>query len=310
MRLFPIKPMLSEASEPFDSKQHLYEIKWDGTRCISFINEKQLLQNRRLSDITKRYPEIKIEIRAKQAVLDGEIVVMDKGMPSFRMLQQREHVEDAFRIKLLSQCMPASYIVFDILYIDNKEITHLPLLERKKILAQTLIENERVYLSDYILEKGREYFREATGRGLEGVMAKDIESPYLMGKRSRYWLKIKKSASIDAIICGITEGGGEREKYFGALVLGCYEKGELRYIGRVGTGFKEEDFLEITSLLQGLEHACPFKEVPQMEVKVKQWFKPDIVCQVFYDEITGDKKLRAPRFGGLRLDKPPDDCTI
>lgn len=302
--------MLAGASEPFDSSRHLFEIKWDGTRCISFVDEKQVLQNRRLVDITKRYPEIKIEIKAKQAVFDGEIVVMDKGMPSFRMLQQREHVEDAFRIKLLSQRMPASYIVFDILYLNNENITSLPLLERKKILAQTLMENKHVFLCDYVLEKGKQYFEEAVKKGLEGAMAKDIESPYLIGKRSNYWFKIKKSASIDAIICGITEGEGWRERYFGALVLGCYEKGELRYIGRVGTGLKEKDFLEITRLLQGLEHACPFKEVPQMEVKVKQWFKPGIVCQVFYDEITGDKKLRAPRFGGIRLDKPPEDCTI
>lgn len=302
--------MLSEASEPFDSKQHLYEIKWDGTRCISFVDEKQVLQNRRLVDITKRYPEIKIEIKAKQAVFDGEIVVMDKGKPDFHMLQEREHIEDAFRIKLLSERIPASYIVFDILYLDNKAIVDVPLFERKKILAQTLIENEQVYVCDYILEKGKEYFREATRRGLEGVMAKDIESPYLTGKRSRYWLKIKKSASVDAIICGITVGEGWREKYFGALVLGCYEDRELRYIGRVGTGFKEEDFPEIARLLQGFEHACPFKEVPQMEVKVMQWFKPVVVCQVFYDEITSDKRLRAPRFGGIRLDKPPEDCTI
>jgi ATP-dependent DNA ligase len=205
--LFPIKPMLSEASEPFDSRQHLYEIKWDGTRCISFVNEKQVLQNRRLVDITKRYPEIKIEIKAKQAVFDGEIVVMDKGLPQFRLLQQREHIEDAFRIKLLSQRMPASYIVFDMLYLNNENITTMPLLDRKKILAQTLLENEHVFLCDYVLEKGKQYFEEAVKKGLEGVMAKDIESPYLTGKRSSYWLKIKKSASIDAIICGITEGG-------------------------------------------------------------------------------------------------------
>lgn len=302
--------MLAEASEPFDSRQHLFEIKWDGARCISFVNEKQVLQNRRLVDITKRYPEIKLEIRAEQAVFDGEIVVMDKGLPKFHLLQEREHVEDAFRIRLLSERVPASYIVFDILYLDNKDITHLPLLERKKILAKTLIENEHVFLSDYILEKGKEYFREATGRGLEGVMAKDIESPYLIGKRSSYWLKIKKIGSIDAVICGITEGEGWREKYFGALVLGCYEKGELRYIGRVGTGFKEEDFLEIMRLLSGLEHTCPFKEVPQMPVRVKHWFKPVAVCQVFYNEITSDKKLRAPSFGGLRIDKPAEDCVI
>ncbi len=180
MKLFPIKPMLAEASESFDSRQHLFEIKWDGTRCISFIDGKLVLQNRRLIDITKRYPEIKIEIKAKQAVLDGEIVVIRKGMPDFYMLQQREHIDDALKISLLSKRMPASYIVFDILFIDEKEITHLPLLERKKILAEALVENEHVYLSDYILGEGRKYFEEAVKRGLEGVMAKDIESPYLI----------------------------------------------------------------------------------------------------------------------------------
>lgn len=306
----PIKPMLAEASEPFDSEKHLFEIKWDGARCISFVNDGQMLQNRRLIDITKRYPEIKIQIQAKQAVLDGEIVVMEESRPRFDLLQQREHIEDVFRIKLLSESIPASLIVFDILYLDNKEITHLPLLERKRILSQILIENEHVFLCDYILKEGKKYFNEATKRGLEGVIAKDIESPYLTGKRSRYWLKIKKTASIDAIICGITEGEGEREKYFGALVLGCYENGELCYIGRVGTGLKTEDFPVIMKVLSGFEHTCPFKEIPAMEVKVKQWFKPEIVCQVYYNEITGDKKLRAPSFRGLRPDKPAEECII
>jgi len=302
--------MLAESSEPFDSKKHLFEIKWDGTRCISFVDKKQVLQNRRLADITRRYPEIRIEINAEQAVFDGEIVVMDRGLPKFGLLQEREHVEDAFRIKLLSERIPASYIVFDILYLDNRKIVDLPLLERKRILAQTLIENEHVFVCDYIPEKGKEYFSQAVKRGLEGVMAKDIESPYLMGKRSRYWLKVKKIASIDAIVCGITEGEGARERYFGALVLGCYENGELRYIGKVGTGFKEGDFREIMSTLQGFESTCPFREVPETEVRVKQWYKPEVVCRVSYNEITSDKKLRAPRYGGLRLDKPPQECII
>lgn len=306
-----IAPMLAEPAEgPFDSSEYFFEVKWDGTRALAFVGGKTRLQNRRFVDITARYPDIVINIKGSEAILDGEIIVMHKGIPDFRMLARREHIIDPLKIKYLSQQLPASYIVFDILYHDGIDLTGKPLFERKKILDEVLFESDSVLRCDYISGDGEKYYRAVVERGLEGVMAKRMDSPYLTGRRSRYWLKIKKMRTLELIICGITKGEGWREPYFGALLLGGYMGGKLTYMGRVGTGFEASDLEMLMEEFRGLESKCPFEEIPEVDAEVKTWLVPRLVCMVEFNEITHDKRLRAPRYKGLRRDKAPEECVI
>ncbi len=307
-----IKPMLAISSRPFDSDKHIFEIKWDGTRCIAFIDRYGIrLQNRRLMDISYRYPEFKDfkgAIEGGSAVLDGEIVILYKGRPDFERLQQREQIGDRFRIKLLSETMPATYIVFDILYLRDKSLMALPLINRKRILSENIVPSENIIISAYY-EKGLELYNLALKKGFEGIMAKDKESPYLQGKRSPYWLKIKRSNDIDAVICGIMEGKAETIPV-GSLILGLYRKGKLVHIGQVGTGFNEKQIQQLLKIAERLHTSkTPFREIPSLKREV-QWLRPEIVARVRFLEWTKDKKLRSPVFVNFRFDKSPIECEL
>ena len=308
-----IRPMLAKPSSPFDSDRHIFEFKWDGTRCIAFINKKILrLQNRRLIDITYRYPElqsIRDKFSAKSAILDGEIVLLSEGKPSFEKLQQREHIEDSDRIEILSGLIPATYIAFDLLYLNGRPTVKKPLIERRRLLQELFPLSGNILFSEGFT-KGRLLLKEALKYGFEGIMAKDKMSPYLPGERSGYWLKIKKSFDIDAVVCGYLEGYGGRAHAFGSLVIGVYDKNELIHIGQVGTGFDSSTIDRLYSLLNKIRtDTCPFKEKPEIKRKVF-WIRPEIVVRVGYQEWTKDRKLRVPRFERLRHDKNPEECTI
>lgn len=305
-----IKPMLAHSADPFDSEDFLYEWKFDGTRCICFIGEKLKLQNRRLLDITHRYPELtlKQDVNAKEAIIDGEIVVLRGGKPDFRALQTREHVGDRLRIELLSQTMPATLMAFDLLYLDGKSLIDLPLVERKAKLQEILTESPRVLFSRHVETHGKRYFEEIARLGLEGAMAKRRLSTYQIGKRSRDWLKLKATKTLDCVIVGYTPGEGWRSGYFGALALGAYREGKLEFLGRVGTGFGEELLKLLAPMLNARETPTgPVDVEPPYEVR---WVKPELVCEVKYLELTPDLKLRAPSFKRLRSDKPPEECEL
>jgi len=217
------------------------------------------------------------------------------------------------RIELLSKIMPATLIVFDILHKDGEDLINLPLIERKKILEEVVEENERIVISTYVIGKGKKFFEEVKKRGLEGVMAKKLDSTYQLGKRSKDWLKIKYLKTLDCIICGFTEGTGWREEYFGALLCGIYYQGKLLYIGRVGTGWNEEDLKQLTSLLKKLEiDKNPFdvfEEEPSIVEKV-HWVKPKLVAEIKFMNLSKDLKMRAPSFKRLRDDKKPGECIL
>ena len=272
--------------------------------------------NRRGIWFHDRYPELRDiwkNVKAKRVVLDGELVVFKEGKPDFYALAEREHVEEKMRIELLSKIMPATLIVFDILHKDGEDLINLPLIERKKILEEVVKENERVVISTYVIGKGKKFFEEVKKRGLEGVMAKKLDSTYQLGKRSKDWLKIKYLKTLDCIICGFTEGTGWREEYFGALLCGIYYQGKLRYIGRVGTGWNEEDLKQLTPLLKKLEiDKNPFdvfEEEPSIVEKV-HWVKPKLVAEIKFMNLSEDLKMRAPSFKRLRDDKGPEECIL
>ncbi len=307
-----IKPMLAESREtPFDSPDHLFELKWDGTRALAFVRGgAHRFQNRRLSFIEGRYPELAPRTR-KDAILDGEIVVMDGALPSFEKLQEREKASGAIRVNYLAKTLPATYIVFDILYVEGREVMSLPQSERKALLRDTVVEDDRTVLSDVIEGRGVDYFNAVHAKGLEGIIAKRKTARYYPGRRSSDWIKIKKKATQDCVVAGVTVGEGERTDTFGSLVLGAYHEGRLVHVGRVGTGFSEALRRSLTKRLSSLrQDACPFAEVPELDVPLGFWTRPVLVVEAHFLEWSKDRHMRAPTFARLREDKPPADCIV
>ncbi len=289
--------------------------KLDGTRCICFKRRKEVrFLNRRGIFFEKRYPEI-VEVLKKlkeNFIIDGEIVVFDKeNKPNFYLLAEREHTDDKIRIEILSKKFPATYVVFDILNLNGKDLKNYPLLKRKSILNNLIKDSERVKKC-YYTEDGEALWKVVKKLKLEGVMVKKKDSPYLQ-KRSELWLKVKTLKSLDVIICGYTEGEGKREKLLGAILCGIYYKGKLIYLGRCGTGFDERELENLSNTLKKIEtNKNPFyefKEEPSILKKIR-FVKPKIVAEVKFMNLSKNLKMRAPSFKRLRNDKKVKDCVL
>jgi len=294
-----IAPMLAYSSPPFDSPRHLFEIKWDGTRCLLFFQNQGIrLQNRRLQDITPRYPDLAglhRQLNGRNAILDGELVVLSEGRADFRKLQQREQVADPMKVELVAQKLPATYIVFDVLYRNDEPCLHLPLSRRKEILADLLEESAQMVESGYIEARGLSFYREAVARGLEGVMAKALDSPYLIGKRSRHWLKIKPRGKAICFIAGYSEGQGARAESFGSLALATRDEQGWRFRGMVGSGFNDAELQQIKTRLSALEQKSPVVPLDETPQGIT-WVKPELRCEVTFQEETPRGHFRAPAF--------------
>ncbi|MFN2433870.1 MAG: DNA ligase D [Nitrososphaeraceae archaeon] len=315
-----IKPMLAHPFEKaFDSKEWVFEVKWDGVRAILFKNGREIrIQSRNGNDITKRYPEVvaaaKLSLRAyKSAILDGEIVVLnEEGIPDFHTHQHRMHVQSLQEIMALSVEYPSTYYVFDILNKDNQNIEGLGYLERRDLLSSTLKTNNTIKISEFIEEKGTKILKSSKELKLEGIVAKHKDSVYREGNRSRDWLKIKNTKTQDCVIIGYTEGLGSRANHFGSLVLAVYSATEkkLKFAGHAGTGFNDQTLTEIYSKLRELEtKSRPIDIVPYLN-RATTWLKPVLVAEVKFDEWTPDAILRAPVFMRLREDKKPEECLV
>jgi bifunctional non-homologous end joining protein LigD len=304
------KPMLAkEASRPFSSKDWIFEIKWDGFRAIGYVNEEVSLRSRNNKELIDNFPEMQeLKKLTKNVVLDGEIVVIRNGKADFQALQERGKAVKSAEIQSQRGRLPAQYIVFDILEKDGKTIMNLPLLERKKILQDSVKEGEHVVLSDFVEEQGEAYYEAALKKGLEGVIAKRKASSYQPGLRTGDWMKMKQLQSCDCVIFGYTKGTGARANTFGALILGLYDKETPVFIGKVGTGFSQETLEDLSEKFKVLKtDKAPFKTGLHENAT---WLKPKLVCEVYYQLVTNDRKLRMPRFGGLRKDKSPSECGI
>jgi len=309
-----IFPMLAKIGSKSDLKlkNYLYEAKLDGTRCILYKvgNEVRML-NRRGNWFDHRFPEIVEEAKKLKGnmILDGEVIVLDKkGLPSFNMLQSRDQSENKLRIQLLAKQMPATLYVFDIIAHEDTDFTKLKLLERKYILNQKLPDNlVRIKKVFYKEGSGMELWKNVKKFGIEGVMAKDMESKYLFENRSKLWLKIKNVKTTDAIICGYALGIRE---YFASLVLGQYYRGNLIHIGNVGTGFDYKQIEDIGKMLQKIRtKKAPFKARTHVPREIV-WVKPKYVAEVEFLEYTKYLHLRAPSFKRLRFDKPLRECIV
>ena len=304
------KPMLAkEADKPFSDKDWIFEIKWDGFRALAYINEKVSLRSRNNKELIDNFPELKeLGQLTQNVVLDGEIVVIRNGQPDFQALQERGKAEKQSEISNYSLRQPAQFVVFDILEKNGQPLTKLTLLERKGILKESMKEGKHVVLSDFVEEKGETYYKIALNKGLEGIIAKQKKSLYQEGLRTGKWLKIKRLQSCDCVIFGCTKGTGARSKTFGALILGLYKDTTPVFIGKVGTGFNQTTLEELCKAFEPFKTENPaFKTGLHEEIT---WLKPKLVCEIHYQTITNDLRLRMPRFRGLRKDKAPQECTI
>ncbi len=310
----PIRPMMAKTGEPFDSGDFIFEPKWDGLRALLFKHDNRIeLQNRNLRDVTAGYPELqelKSSIKAKAAVIDGEAVVLNpKGLPDFGQMQNRFGISDATRAEILRKTIPVTYVAFDLLHLNGKDLISKPLEERKARLKSILREGPHLLFGDHIEREGRRFYKEASKRGFEGIIAKRRDSPYLPGIRADSWVKVKGAKTLDCVIVGFTQGEGSRASSFGALVAAVHDrKGQLQHIGNVGGGFNNRGLEEITSMLSKLVRKRRVIEGPVEAPSPITWVRPRLVCEVKYASITHDKKLRFPRFNRLRTDKSPEEC--
>jgi bifunctional non-homologous end joining protein LigD len=293
-----VKPMLAAAVDrSFDKPGWMFEIKWDGYRAIAEVTAKKTrLYSRKQLSFGAYGPIVEsLKKLGHEAVLDGEIVVLDEaGKSQFQLLQNYKRTKAG----------PLVYYVFDLLYLDGHDLRGLPLLRRKQILAAILGDLPNIKLSDHVEERGVAFFDAVAERGLEGMIAKDGAGRYHEGRRSKSWLKVKTGLRQDAIICGYTEPRGSREN-LGSLILGVYDDGNLVYIGNAGSGFTRESLADVWERLGPLhQEKAPFKKPPKTDMPA-HWVKPELVCQVAFAGWSSDGHLRFPIFQGVREDMPP-----
>ena len=300
----PMKATLVHAS--FSDPDWIFERKLDGERCLLHKKGRTVtLYSRNEKRKNTTYPEIADAVSRLDAscILDSEIVTFDGKVTSFKQLQQRIHRKDPDE-EILRECPVYAY-VFDILYLDGYDLTDLPLRERKKVLHSVLEGEDPLRLLPHRNEEGEAYLEEASQKGWEGLIAKDAHSGYVH-KRSRKWVKFKCGHRQEMVIAGYTEPKGERIG-FGALLLGYYEDGRLRYAGRVGTGFDEAFLKDFHATMQRKERkTSPYADDVEDEETI-HWIEPTFVAEVGFTEWTQKGCLRHPRFLGLRDDKAPQE---
>lgn len=295
-------PMLARlASAPFDDKDWIFEIKYDGFRALTFKDKGVTLLSRNHKSFNDRFPDIvkALEKLPGRCILDGEIVMLDEKKRSrFQLLQN-----------VGNQKAKAYYYIFDILSYEGKDLRSLPLLKRKAFLKTLLSHNHSKCLqfSTHVTRYGKKFFLQAKKKGLEGIMAKRSDSPYL-SSRSSDWLKIKAKQGQEFVIGGFTQPRGRR-KYFGSLLLGIYQRGKLIYVGHVGTGFNHKMLASLYKTMLPLKRSTsPFSIEPPPNNPVT-WIRPKLVCEIAFAEWTDKGILRQPTFKGLRTDKDPQKVT-
>jgi bifunctional non-homologous end joining protein LigD len=296
---FRVKPMLAIlVPEPFHKLGWVYEEKYDGLRFLAYKEEDRIqLVSRNEIDRTSRFPHIAEAIRSLRPttlLLDGEIVAFDRQEISrFQLLQQGKG--EPF------------YAVFDCLFVDGKDLRREPLSERRAALENVLNQSEFLMLSRRLADNGLQAYRLAQHRGFEGLVAKDISSPYVEGRSSK-WLKVKVHQEDEFVIVGYTPPAGARE-HFGALLLGAYKDGKLHYVGKVGTGFDHQTLRALYKKFQPLVRKQSPLVDPPRERDVT-YLAPKLVAQISFQEWTADQKLRQPVFLGLRDDKPTKEVLL
>jgi DNA ligase D-like protein (predicted ligase) len=298
-----LRPMQAGSAEaPFSSPDYLFEVKWDGLRCLLLVSPSAEVHvlDRRLHDLTEQLPDVAAAAAAlpRGSILDGELVTTDaEGRPDLERLRRRIALGPGSGI-------PVSFLAFDLLWLDGKPQLRQPLARRKQRLRRAVSRDATIVVPDHIEGEGVELFEACLERGLEGVMAKHRDSTYVPGQRSPFWLKVKAVKSDDFVVTGWLPG-----QPFGPLLVGYYERGRLLPCGSVGGGFDPESVEVITRELARLQtDACPLEPPPILTAPV-HWVRPELVISVRYSEWSPDGTLRFPIFNGLRPDIHPAECV-
>ena len=300
-----LRPMQAASAEaPFSSADYLFEVKWDGLRCLLFRdpNGRVHLLDRGMNDLTDVVPEVTAAgARVPPgSVIDGELVATDAdGRPDYPRLRQRVTGGAALRDQI-----PVAYLAFDALYMEEKPLLRQPVIRRRARLRKAIETGGHLFVPDHIEEDGVELFEACLERGLEGVVAKHKQSQYVPGQRSPFWLKVKAVKSDDFVVIGWMG-----EKPFDALVVGYHEDGRLLPCGTVGGGYDEEAFGAIVDSLAGLATDTSPLEPPPIMTKPVRWLRPELVVSIRYSEWSPDGTLRFPIFNGLRPEVDPSEAV-
>jgi len=310
-----ITPMLARLAEsvPRPDKGWAYEFKWDGARALVF-NEPGSLRvvSRTQEDLTKRYPELRRVAEAlgpPTAILDGEIVALgEDGVPRFEQLQQRIGLNTDADVRRKMKQVPVFYFAFDLLYLDGHRLTDLPYEERRKRLRSLNLAGPSWQTPDNQVGHGEAMLEASRSSGLEGIVAKRLDSPYEEARRSAHWLKIKNRHRQDLVIGGWLDGEGRREGLPGALLVGYHEDGQLVYAGRVGTGFTDATLAQLDELMKPLaRESSPFG--PGRTPAGAHFIEPRLVGDFEFADWTKADQVRAGAFKGLRTDVDPDEVV-
>jgi bifunctional non-homologous end joining protein LigD len=286
--------------EQFSDPEWIFEPKLDGIRCLAYRkNESVKLYSRNKLLLNETFSELLAPLSAERPqnfIIDGEVVALEGKVSRFEALQRRGHQ----RTRLF-------YYIFDVLFFDGSDLTRLPLLERKNILRSALSFRDPLRFTEHRHTEGEKFYRQACSDGWEGIIAKRADSLYVSG-RSDDWLKFKCENQQEFVVVGYTDPQGQREG-IGALLVGVYDKGRLKFAGKVGTGFDNQALRLLESKLSPITCAKAACEGLGMPKKNVHWVKPKFVAQVAFTEWTSGGKLRHPRYLGLRTDKQPKEVT-
>jgi len=294
----------ASAEAPFSSPEYVFEVKWDGLRCIVFRDQdgEVRLKDRGLNDLTADLPEVAAAARRVPpgSVIDGELVATDtEGRPDYPRLRQRLAGGARMRDEI-----PTAYLAFDALYLEGRPLLRQPLVRRRARLKKAVEAGGHLFVPDHIEEDGVELFEACLERGLEGVVAKHAQSPYVPGQRSPFWLKVKAVKSDDFVVIGWM---GDRP--FDALVVGFHEDGRLLPCGTVGGGYDEETMRTLREKIVDLASNDSPLEPPPVMVRPVHWLRPELVVSVRYSEWSPDGTLRFPIFNGLRPEVDPSEAV-